>query len=234
MQRLMAVFVGTAFIVGSCTASDETARSAARLEAKYVDIGAAGFIDQTVSFNNPGDVALVPRVRYSALDADGNAVPGIDVTAAFGSDRSLLVVPATGYFDVLTFAGDRVAEVVDVDVEILDVATADGYELGQVAEPEALASDGSLLTKFDAFSQVALTNSSEEDAYFRVVCLVYDSPAPGNAQQAVEVSVVVEATLVAAGRRAVLPVSAAFAARTARLGYGCDSLKLHPTPPTTA
>lgn len=232
MQRLLAI-VASAFIVGSCTpSSDGTAPSIGRVSAEYVDIGATGFIDQTVTFDNRAGVALVPQVSYRALDARGNAVPGIEVTAVFGSDRSLLVIPPTGYFDVLTFAGDRVREVVDVEVEITGIATVDGYELGKVIEPEPLGPDGSSRTKIDPFSQVALTNTSDRDVYFRVVCLVYDSPETGNAQQAVEVSVVVEPTRVAAGQRVVLPVSTAFAERTAELGFGCDSLKLHPTPPT--
>lgn len=206
------------------------APSAGDISTVYVDVGASGFIDQTVTFRNRANVAVIPEVRYQALDAQGKAVPGIEVTTAFGSDRSLLVVPPSGYFDVLRFSGDRVNEVVNVDVEITSVAPLSGYDLDQLVEPEALAADGTALKKFDPFSQVALTNTSKGDVYLRVVCLLYEATEPGNAQQAVDVSVAVEATRVPAGERIVVPVTDAFAKRTADLGYGCDSLKLHPTP----
>ncbi len=234
MQRLLAV-VGVVIMFASCGSSPGDPTPSARdISAVYVDVNARGRIDQTVTFRNRANVAVIPEVHYRALDAQGNAVPGIEVTTAFGSDRSLLVIPPSGYFDVLRFAGDRVDEVVDVDIEITSVAPVNGYDLDQVVEPEALAADGAPMTKFDPFSQVALTNPSKGDVYFRVVCLLYETANSGNAQQARDVSVVVEATRVPAGERIVVPVTEAFATRTAELGYGCDSLKLQPTPPPPA
>lgn len=218
----------------SCSSSnDSDAPTTSDISTTYVDIAQSGFIDQTVTFENRANVAVIPRTRYRALDGDGNAVGGIEVTTAFGSDRSLLVVPPTGYFDVLTFTGVRVDEVADVEIEVVDVVPVAGYNLGEGIEPEALDGDGASVSKFDAFSQIGLANPSDADIRYRVVCLIYDVPKPGNAQQAIDVSVAIESVLVPAGERVIAPVTESFAERTANLGYGCDSLKAHPTVPAT-
>lgn len=64
----------------------------------------------------------------------------------------------------------------------------------------------------------------------RVVCLVYDSPPPGESQQAEEITVLVDRVEIAARTSVVADVPESFALGTADRGYGCASLKAHLTP----
>lgn len=199
------------------------------ISVRYQDIAEPGFIDQTVALRSDSDKALVPVVRYTALGSDGQAVPGIEVSAVYGSDRGLLVALPLETIDILVFSGEQVAEVVDVAAEVQTLSESSqpvGVVLG---EPEPFAS-GTIVSKFDVFDQVQLTNDGPVDAMVRVVCLNYDQPSPGNAQQAEDVTVVADRIRVPAGDSVRVEVSDQFARRASQLGYGCGSLKAHLTP----
>jgi hypothetical protein len=195
----------------------------------YQDIADPGLIDQTVTLKNRSDEAIVPVIKYKALDADGDPVPGIKVETAYGSDRGLLVVATPGGTDVLVFSGDRVDDVVGVEAVVQKTLDAPDMNSSVQIEPE-LFSHGSPVTKLEAFDEMKLTNTSRADVALRVVCLVYDRPSPGNAQQADEVTVVLDRVELAAGETVSTGVTESFAQRTAVLGFGCDTIKAQLTP----
>lgn len=168
-------------------------------------------------------------VEYTALDADSNEVPGIEVGTAFGSDRGLLLVAKPRAFDFLTFKGERASEVVDVSAEVVTVEEVPGPVVNVLALPEVLW-EGEPVAGFEIFDEVVLANESDVVVAFRVVCLVYDSPAPGHAQQAEEISVVVDRVEVPAGEAVTTAVLDSFRQRTLEVGFGCASLKAHQTP----
>jgi len=199
------------------------------IEVSYEDIGPSGYIDQTVTLDYSGKGWTAPTIEYTPLDSSGEKVEGVDVTTAFGSDRGLLAFGAPGGFDILAFHGNRVAEVVGVNSVVVDSTELDGPSAVWPEEPTPLLAN-EVVTKFDLFDAVKVENSGDTQIAVRVVCLLYNVPAPGEAQQAEEIAVVVDRVEVAAASSAVAAVPEWFVAQATDRGFGCDSLKSHLTP----
>lgn len=223
------IFVACATLAASACAGAADGAAPALVEVTYDDIGAPGYIDQAVTLSHSGSGIAVPRIEYTPLDASGAPVDGVEVSTAFGSDRGLLAITPRGGFDVLAFNGTRAADVVGVDSNVVDID-----ELGEssaLAPSDPVPLLGSqLVSKFDVFDSVEISNEGEGQIAVRVVCLLYNAPAPGEAQQAEEISVVAERIEVSGESSVVASASPSFTAEIASRGFGCDSLKAHLTP----
>ena len=227
--RIAAVVIGpVALLLGAC-ASSSNPTSAAAVRVTYEDVAPAGYIDQTVTLEYSGSGLVTPIVEYVALDAAGDPVEGVTVTAAFGSDQGELAISSPGGFDVLAFHGDRVAEVVDVDATVVSAEALAGEAAAGPADPIPLF-DGDAVTKFDLFDAVEIENATDRAVAARVVCVVYDFPAPGEAQQAEEITVLVDRVEIPGDSTAIANVDDGFLFAAAERGFGCDSLKAHLTP----
>ncbi len=198
------------------------------ISVDYQDIAEPGFMDQTVLIEHGSDRAVIPTMEYTPLDADGAVVPGVEVSTVYGSDRGQLVVGTAGEIDILVFQGERSSEVVDATGTATDVVELDIAPARWVSQPRAFR-DGAEVAKFEVFDAVALSNDTSSDVVLRVVCIVWNSPGQGQAQQAEQVDTVVDQVLVGAGDTSLVPVSREFAARTDAVGFGCASVKAHPT-----
>lgn len=226
------ILILTSLWLNACSGSDrDSEASVGDVVTSYEDIAPPGFIDQTVEFSNRTNVAIAVTAEFTALDIEGEPVPGITVATAFGSDRGLLVVPPAGFYDILTFDGERVRDVTDVDIDVTAMRNVEGFALVGEVEPIPI-SDGVEVTKFDVFSDIRVQNPSSSDIAVRIVCIDYDSPDPGEAQQAVEIIEVVDLISLPPKSTESVSVSSQFADRTAQLGFGCSSLKAHPTAPS--
>ncbi len=217
------LFAGSV-LIASCSfgANDE-------VTADYVDVAELGFIDQTVFLEHGAGNDVIPTMEYTPLDESGDEVPGVDVSTIYGSDRGQLVVTPDGEIDILVFSGERVTDVVDVRSAAVESEVLETRGSPLEEQPLAIA-DGVEVTKSDVFDAVELSNNSSVDRALRVVCILWNRPAPGEAQQAAQVDVVVERVMVPAGATVVADASAAFIERTDALGFGCESLKAHLTP----
>ena len=185
-------------------------------------------MEQTVLLEHRSDRSVVPTMNYTPLDADGAVVPGVEVSSIFGSDRGQLIVGPAGEIDVLMFEGDRASEVVNARGVALEVVELDVATELLLSRPQAI-SNGTEVSKFEAFDEVRLSNETSVDADLRVVCILWNSPEPGHAQQAERVDTVIDTVTIRAGQSVVVPVSDAFLERTELFGFGCDSLKAHLT-----
>lgn len=81
----------------------------------------------------------------------------------------------------------------------------------------------------EPFHTVLLTNENADPAAVRVVYLVYDTPAPGQSQQARAVIEVAESVTVPGNGNLEVPVAEAVARRLRGLPPGPASLKAHQT-----
>lgn len=226
--RRVAVAACAALSLSACGSTGGPTASAT-VEVIYQDIGAPGYIDQTVTLGHSGTGVVVPTIEYTPLDTSGTPVEGVEVTTAFGSDRGLLVVTEQGGFDVLAFSGSRVREVVGVESVVIAVDEPDNSTTLPPADPAPLLGDQAV-SKFEVFDAIEIINDGESQIAVRVVCLLYDRPAPGEAQQAEEIAVVAERIEVAPASTVVASPSQAFASQISGRNYGCDSLKAHLTP----
>lgn len=227
-QRLTAGLLLAAVAISACAAVNGGGNEMS-IAVSYEDIAPAGYIDQTATLSYSGQGVVVPTIRYTPVDAAGSPIEGVEVQTAFGSDRGLLALAAPGGFDILSFHGARAPEVVAVESAIVDTHQLSEATASPLGEPTPFR-ENEIVTKFDVFDSVEVENLGAGSAFVRVVCLVYNSPAVGEAQQADEVAQVVARFEVSGSSRATAAVDESFVADLADRGYGCDSLKAHLTP----
>ena len=173
---------------------------------------------------------MVPLVEYTALDADGDALPEVTVTTAFGSDRQLLLVAPGGSIDVLQFDGPGADKVEGVRSEVMKSTSAALTETDTVIAVTPFDAAGTEVTKFDPFTEVMLDNPYSTAVHVRVVCLIYDTPAEGRPEQASEITELLPRVELAVGASTGFPIGAAVAQMFADRGLACHSLKAHLTP----
>ena len=222
-------------LVAACltTACSDDERPAAEvLMFRYTDIGGSGFIDQLMTISNPSGNPLVPTVAYTPLDAAGDPLPGVNVSTVYGSDYGgLVIAPGGASFDILMFEGQGTEDVTDVRATVVTVATVDGVTtITEPIEITPFAEGGVAVTKFDPFVSMTIDNANSSAVHVRVVCIQYDTPSDGQAQQVVEVLVLADRVEVAANSATDVDLPAGVAAVLAARGYGCSSLKAHLTP----
>lgn len=232
---LVALVMSSAALAGCSNDSPNEAATGSSsaepsLSFRYVARGSDGYIDQVVWITNPGSTAVVPRVEYTALDAYGDVLPDVTVTAAFGSDRQLMVVPSGESFDVLQFEGPGADSVEGVRSEVAASATSDLVEPEAVIPVAALDANGAEVSKFEPMTAVGLENPYTTAVHVRVVCIVYGPHPDDRPEPAIEITELVPSVELAGGTTAKLLIDTDAAELFAERGSACHSLKAHLTP----
>ncbi|MFF4900825.1 hypothetical protein [Streptomyces sp. NPDC001068] len=196
----------------------EPAKSA--LSFAYWRDGGDNSIDQTVVIRNTNRESVVPVLAFTALDENGEPLPGVHVRTVFGSDDGRLVVPYGLGLDILRFSGAGEHRVYDVRVTVRRVAAAKSATGAHPLTVQELDGAGRTVSRFTRFDAVRVTNVNPYPVTARVAYLVYDRPADGETQQAVSVTPVGGLVVVPGGGSAVVKVTGAAATAVARYSGG--------------
>jgi hypothetical protein len=204
--------------------------AAADLSFHYHAKGAQEYIDQTLLVVNEGPDSVVPTLAITPLDSAGNALSGVSVSTAFGSDHGMLVVAPgeAGSYDILAFSGPDKAKVAAVNVVVTKVLRATAPAGAEGVTVQAADQDGKSISKFDRFQQVVLKNPNAAAVSARAVYIVYDQPADGASQQAVAVVPIGDLTVIPGNGTVTLPVTGAAQDAVAKYsGRAAVSLKAY-------
>ena len=158
------------------------------LSFRYESIGRSGVIDQTLSIHNRGSSAVVVRLNFVPLDANGQEIAGLTTTTAYGTEAGRHILPAEFTdIDVLAFHGPGSRDVADVRVRVDEVEEVPfPAKLREVVLTERIDAMGNVVGGGE-YAQVRLTNLSREPVTVRVALIEFDNPPPGRSQQAVDV-----------------------------------------------
>ncbi|KAB2389937.1 hypothetical protein [Actinomadura montaniterrae] len=145
-----------------------------------------GYMDQTLMMNNYGSTATAPSLTFVPLDWTGHVLPGVTVRTAYGSDRGLVVLPprSTGA-DVLAFDGPGFRNVADVRVTVRhqEHPKQPAHAAGEL-QARRLIGTGYTEAGQD-FDTVVVHNTNGVAVSVRLVCILWEDPPPGAAQQMV-------------------------------------------------
>ncbi|WP_316784915.1 hypothetical protein [Streptomyces sasae] len=198
--------------------SSKPAKSA--LTFAYQREGGDNYISQTLAIKNANKESVVPVLAFTALDQNGDPLPGVHVQTVYGSDSGRLVVSYGWGFDILRFSGAGEHQVYDVRVTVKRVVAAKSRANAHPVTVQELDSAGRTVSKFSRFTAVRVTNTDPYAVTTRVAYLVYDQPAEGETQQAVSVTPIGGLVRVPGGGSAVVKVTGAAATAVARYSGG--------------
>jgi hypothetical protein len=155
-----------------------------RIDFAFRRIASPGYMDQTLRMTNYGFTATAPTLKLVPLDREGHAIPGVTVRTAFGSDRGLVVLPPrSAGFDVLAFDGPGSRDVMDVRVSVRHKLRLKRPK-SAVEEPHAQRLLGARPTEpGQDFDTLLLHNGTVLTVAVRLVCILWEDPPPGAAQQ---------------------------------------------------
>ncbi|WP_369223226.1 hypothetical protein AB5J52_19550 [Streptomyces sp. R39] len=207
-----------AIMTGVTNWSSKPAKSA--LSFAYQREGGDNYISQTLAIKNTNKESVVPVLAFTALDQNGDPLPGVHVRTVYGSDSGRLVVPYGAGLDILRFSGAGEHQVYDVRVTVKRVAAAKGRASRSPVTVQELDGAGHTVSKFSRFSAVRMTNIDPYPVTMRVAYLVYDQPAEGETQQAVSVTPIGGLVRVPGSGSAVVRVTGAAATAVARYSGG--------------
>lgn len=231
-HQLIAVAVGLTIgiVFGLRLRRANQRRAGKPLSFDFKAHGGRNFIDQTLLITNPNASDVAPVLAFTALGKDGSAVPGVQVTTAFGSDQGRLVVHSGRGFDVLAFSGPDAALVADVRVTVKKIIAMRTAGPAGYIEAEPLDGNGKQVSRFAPFAAVVLRNPHPVPVSRRIVHLAYDSPKAGASQQVVHRTPIGSLAVVPAGGELVVPVSEQVAAEIRRCSAGrAVSVKTYPS-----
>lgn len=164
-------------------------------------------MDQNLLIGNSGSSAVVPVLAYQPYGANGRDLTEIQVTTAFGSDRGELVVPEQGWYEVLSFRGDDVSKIVDVQVTVVGVEAVKYPNIKKEFKTQFLDAAGEPTYGGD-FESVRVTNDGALNVMVRLVYLVLDNPPSGSPQQPIRIIPLAGLTKIPARSDVVVPISA--------------------------
>lgn len=146
-------------------------------------------MDQTLTIRNNASSAVVLRLAFVPLDANGQELRGVTTTTAYGTEAGHHVIPARFVdVDVLAFHGPGHRDVADVRVEVLQVEPVPfPTKLRGVVLTERIDARGNVVPAGYEYERVRLTNNGLEPVTVRVALIEFDQPPPGQSQQAVDV-----------------------------------------------
>lgn len=171
------------------SARDSRPTTADDLTFHYDRIGRHGVIDQTLSIRNRGASAVAVRLTLAPLAANGHELPRVTTTSAYGTEAGRHIIPANFTdIDVLAFHGPGFRDVADVRVQVDHVEEVPfPAKIRDVVRTDRIDSRGNVVGPDGRYAQVRLTNPSREPVTVRVALIEYETPPPGNSQQAVDV-----------------------------------------------
>ncbi|MEU0398216.1 hypothetical protein ABZ208_36780 [Streptomyces sp. NPDC006208] len=192
-----------------------------QLHFEYIgDSGEDETINQILQITNDHVRSVVPLLSFTALDKNHELLPEVKVSTVYGSERGKLVIPyGTGY-DILRFSGPGAHDVADVDVTVNLVVPAQMEAGEHDVTTQALDGQGREISRFERFSKVRLTNEDPYPVWVRVAYVVWDQPAEGDTQQAVDVTPIGGLTRVPPSGTAVVKVTGAAADAVSRNSRG--------------
>lgn len=170
-------------------AQDGRPTTAADLLFQYDRIGPNGVIDQTLSIRNLSSSAVVLRLKFVPLDANGRELSSLTTTSAYGTENGNHIIPAKFTdIDVVAFKGPGCRDVADVrvDIEAIDNVPFPA-KIREVVLTDRINARGEVVGAGDVYEQVRLTNPSRDAVMVRVALIEYENPPPGASQQAVDV-----------------------------------------------
>lgn len=166
------------------------------LRFSYERAGEPGFLDQVMAIENTTDHPVVLDGAYEALDETSEPLPDVETASLYGSERMEQVLLPGETVDVLRFEGsdvDRVADVRVVDTEARKVAFPD---VDQLVDALPAGERGQAVADPRAAVKVDLQNPNAADVTVAVVCVVWDVPEEGRAQQALQTWTVADSVTV--------------------------------------
>jgi hypothetical protein len=141
----------------------------------YTADSGGNYIDQVVQIDNSGDQAVIPVLKYVALDRSGRPMPNIKVFTAFGSDRGDVVVPSTGAWDIVEFLGADHEDVADVQVTVVKSQLATYPPMDTEPDTEAIDDTGHEDEYFEDFRSVQVTNDNDDPIQVRLAYVVWNA-----------------------------------------------------------
>ena len=208
----------TLAVLGGCGSTTD------RLRFEYTALSQAGFIDQVLAIENTASKAVAPTLKLTPLDASGDAVQGVSVATAFGSDHGNLVIPPkTAHIDVLRFRGVRRYDAENVKVDVVKTEEARAPSAYEEPVVERLDRRGRRVDTSETFSALTITNANAEPVSLRAVLLEYDDPPEGEPQQAIRETPLAGLIRLDAGERSTVKLPAALRDRVV------GSVKVYPS-----
>ncbi|NMO51913.1 hypothetical protein HH310_11995 [Actinoplanes sp. TBRC 11911] len=159
------------------------------LSFDYTADSGGDYIDQVVQIDNNGDEAVIPTLRYIALDANGVGMPEIKVFTAFGSDHGDVVVPTSGAWEIVQFVGEGRDKVADVQVTVLRSQHTDYPYVETEPDTEAFDESGREDEYFANFRSVKVTNDNDDPIRVRLAFVAWQGLDSGADQFQVAVPV---------------------------------------------
>jgi hypothetical protein len=223
------VLLAFVLVLSGCATTKDT-RLERSLSFSYQAIAEPGYMDQNLQIVNKGSSAVVPVLAYQPTDANGRALTDIHVSTAYGSDRGELVVPEGGWFEILSFQGNGVSEIIDVRVTVVSVEAVEYPMVNAELKTQILDSKGEP-TYAGPFESVRLTNDGPLNVTVRVVFLVFDQPPQGAPEKPIRIVPLAGLTKVAGRSDVIIPVTPEVASVQAEIA-GQDvwmSVKAYPS-----
>lgn len=206
-------------LLAAALAGTGTGATNRNLSFAFRRLGGPGYMDQVLAITNRGYSAMAPTLTLVPLDRAGHRIPDVTVRTAFGSDRGMVVIPPRSVGqDVLAFAGPRSRQVADVEVIARRTARV-LMPTEAVAEPHASRTlRGDQVEPLDDFDALVVRNPSRVSVAVRLVCIIWDRPSPGTAQQMLDSVPVGGLTRVAPWGEASVRVTGSLRARARECG----------------
>ncbi|MFC5182788.1 hypothetical protein [Actinomadura harenae] len=188
---LFAAVTGQVFLPWGRTHHDAGPQKSGVLEFRYQPLSKPGYVDQTLGIGNHGAKPTAPQLAFVALDEKGGELPGVQVRAALGSDKGMMVVPPSSVaYDILAFSGPDAGRVRNVKVSVLGTADAltpmmpsGGLRAEPIDERGQVVAPSAPFTKVRVTSPTASPLGKLDTAAFRVLCVTWAPTRPGMPQQ---------------------------------------------------
>lgn len=178
-----------------------------QVSIEYDRVGGAGYIDQALTVRNSSDVPLTIEADIESLDSSGAVLPKVAAHGVYGATQGRQVLVPGENVDFLVFTGRGASDVRDVQLADVRVEASDFPLASEVVEAVPLDTAGNELDYPTGFSSVELRNPNPVAVPVRVVSIVWNQPAEGQPQQALEVVPLSRVTMVPAEGETVLEVS---------------------------
>lgn len=155
-----------------------------QLTTTFTRIAESGYIDMSLDFVNPTDDPVTLVGLLVARDSSGAALPGVQVTTAFGTESGRAVVLPGVNVDFVQLDGPGEQEVREITLESPRVTVLDDVPETEYVELTPLDGNGRELEYDMLAQQVRLENPNPTAVRVRVVLMALRAPEEGVPQEA--------------------------------------------------